>query len=157
MISYLWQKDKFYAVYYFISGTRVIIQKYKPDDGTLWLYNLLSTLRYFGSAKMLIKRGFCYNRRKGRWSQENYNTLPLLCILAYFLSSYYLYPTSFSNNIYSLCFTNLIMLFLLLLTPLFSCPSSKLFFCPPGGWNTIFLYVYIGHCTLFGRYLMALH
>lgn len=33
--SYLWQKGKFYAVYYFISGTRVIIQKYKPDDGTL--------------------------------------------------------------------------------------------------------------------------
>lgn len=32
--SYLWQKNTFYAVYYFIRGTRVIIQKYKPDDVT---------------------------------------------------------------------------------------------------------------------------
>ena len=48
--------------YYFIRGTRVIIQKYKHDDAILelntfqsWRYNLLATLGYFGSAKMLIK------------------------------------------------------------------------------------------------------
>ena len=31
--SCLRQKGKFYAVYYFISGMRVIIQKHMPDDG----------------------------------------------------------------------------------------------------------------------------
>lgn len=53
-------------------------------------------------------------------------------------------PTSFSNDFYSLSFNIFTMLFPLLLTPLFSCPPSKRLFCPPHGWNAIFLYVYAG-------------